>query len=289
MWTAIGSFLRDYVLDTLKSIRLTDVLDILLLAVIFWLLWRFIRDRRAVKLMIGLGMIIAVFVVSLALELHALQFVFATFYQVGIIAILIIFQPELRAALEKMGGTPINGIRGIAGEGHDLAGTSAAIETIAHAANELSREKVGALIVIERTTRLGDYMKSGVEIDAEISDSLLRNLFFNKAPLHDGAVIIRDNRVAAAGCFLPLTQRADVDLDLGTRHRAAIGVTEVSDAVVVVVSEENGTISVCSGGNIERNFHYTTLKQKLNGMLLMSQANQNPAKKSESEEEETHA
>ena len=144
------------------------------------------------------------------------------------------------------------------------------IEAICSAAADLSRDKVGALIVLERSTKLGEYIKSGVCVDAQISPHILKNLFFNKAPLHDGAVIIRNGRVHAAGCFLPLTTREDLDKDLGTRHRAAIGMSESSDAVVVVVSEENGIISLAVDGKLERNFNYTSLKQALNNYLTPS-------------------
>ena len=133
---------------------------------------------------------------------------------------------------------------------------------------DLSREKVGALIVIERSTNLEEYIKSGVYVDAAISPHILRNLFFNKAPLHDGAVIIRKGRVCAAGCFLPLSTNQELNKDLGTRHRAAIGLSEVSDAIVIVVSEEMGNISVSIHGNLQRNYNYTSLKQTLITMMM---------------------
>ena len=148
-----------------------------------------------------------------------------------------------------------------------MATINAEIDAICAAASDLSREKVGALIVIERSTKLGEYIKSGVLIDAVISPHILRNLFFNKAPLHDGAVIIRNSRICAAGCFLPLTTQEDLDKDLGTRHRAAIGMSEISDAVVIIVSEETGTISLSVDGNLKRNYNYSSLKQELNVLL----------------------
>ena len=267
VWNSFVAFFRDYVVDTVQDIRLNDVLDILILALIFYYLYSFIRDRRAGKLALGLALIVLLLFLSSAFNLNALKFVFDNFYQVGIIAILIVFQPEMRAALEKVGGTSISGLRNITSESGKLAALNSQIEGICNAASDLSRDKVGALIVIERGTKLGEYIKSGVIIDSVLSPYMLRNIFFNKAPLHDGAVIIRDGRVHAAGCFLPLSTQTDIDKDLGTRHRAAIGLTEISDAVVIVVSEESGVISLSVDGNLKRNYNYTTLKQELNALL----------------------
>lgn len=267
VWNSFVAFFRDYVVDTVRDIRLNDVLDILILALIFYYLYSFIKDRRAGKLALGLALIVLMLFLSYAFNLNALKFVFDNFYQVGIIAILIVFQPEMRAALEKVGGTSISGFKNITSESGKLAALNSQIEGICNAASDLSRDKVGALIVIERGTKLGEYIKSGVIVDSVLSPYMLRNIFFNKAPLHDGAVIVREGRVHAAGCFLPLSTQTDIDKDLGTRHRAAIGLTEISDAVVIVVSEESGVISLSVDGNLKRNYNYTTLKQELNTLL----------------------
>lgn len=244
-----------------------DVVDILLLSIVLFFVYRFIRDRRAGKLLIGLGLVLALSLLGDALELPATRFIFSDFRQIGVIAILILFQPELRSALEKVGGTPLSGIRTITAESRDAAMMNAEIEAICTAAGDLSRDKVGALIVIEQSTKLGEYIKSGVMVDATISPYLLKNIFFNNAPLHDGAVIIRSGRVCAAGCFLPLSTQDDINKDLGTRHRAALGLSEISDALVIVVSEETGTISLAVDGNLERNYNYNSLKQALNARL----------------------
>ncbi len=267
VWNSFVAFFNDYVVDTVKEIHITDVLDILVLALIFYYLYSFIRDRRAGKLAVGLALIVVLFFISSAFNMYALRFVFDNFYQVGIIAILIVFQPEMRAALEMVGGTSLSGLKNITSESGKLASLNSQIEGICNAASELSRDKVGALIVIERSTKLGEYIKSGVIVDSVLSPYMLRNIFFNKAPLHDGAVIVREGRIHAAGCFLPLSTKYDIDKDLGTRHRAAIGLTEISDAVVVVVSEESGVISMSVDGNLKRNYNYTTLKQELNSLL----------------------
>ena len=268
--TWIKVFFEEHVIHTVKTIQPKDVVDILLLAVVLYFIYRFIRDRRAGKLLMGLALILIISILSETLKLNALNFLFGDFRQLGIFAILILFQPELRSVLEKVGGTPFTSFHNITSDFRDPATTHAEIDAICTAAEDLAREKVGALIVVERSTKLGEYIKSGVYVDAAISPHILRNLFFNKAPLHDGAVIIRDGRVCAAGCFLPLTTKEDINKDLGTRHRAAIGLSEISDALVIVVSEETGTISLSMDGNLERNFNYTSLKQRLTATLLSS-------------------
>ena len=201
--------------------------------------------------------------------MRAIQFVFKNFYQVGITAIIIVFQPELRAALEKMGGAaPLTSLKGLgSGENRDMVALTHAVDNLCEAVCDLSLDKTGALIVIERSTKLGEYIKPGDEINSVLSPMLVRNIFFNKAPLHDGAVIIRDMRILAAGCLLPLSTNSEIDKNLGTRHRAGIGITEVSDAVVIIVSEETGIISLAVGGELKRNFNYNSLKKELLGQL----------------------
>ena len=264
----IRTYLDTYVFSTVKNMGILDFVDILLLGFILYFLYRFIRDRRAGKLLFGLGIVFVLSLMGEALEMPATKFIFSDFRQIGVIAILILFQPELRSALEKVGGTSWSGIRSIAADSRDYAVLHAEIDAICSAASDLSRDKVGALIAIEKTTKLGEYIKSGVYIDAAISPYILRNIFFNNAPLHDGAVIIRSGRICAAGCFLPLSTNEEIDKDLGTRHRAAIGLSECSDAIVIVVSEETGVISVVTEGNIKRNYNYNSLKQTLNTMLI---------------------
>lgn len=262
----VMQFLNQYVISPITEMTLVDLLDIVLLAMLIYYVYRFIWERRAGKLAVGVVLIIVILIISSALEMHALNFILQNFYQVGIMALLIIFQPELRAVLEKVGATPTTGLKSIA-EQKDPEQITEAVEAITEAVCDLSREKTGALIVIERSTKLGEYIKSGVVINAQASSHLLRNIFFNKAPLHDGAVIIRDCRVYAAGCFLPLSTQTDIVKDLGTRHRAAIGMSEASDAPVIVVSEETGTISVAYEGALKRNFNYSSLKQELLNIL----------------------
>ncbi len=267
IWNGIAVFFEDYFLTTVSEIGFVDVIDILILSFLFYYVYRFIRDRRAGKLALGLLIIMGLFVISSAFNMYALEYILQNFYQIGLIAVLIVFQPELRAALEKVGGTSFWGIKNITADSRELAAIGAQIESICSAVSDLSRDKVGALIVIERTTKLGEYINSGVLVDSVLSPQILKNIFFNKAPLHDGAVIIRDKRVYAAGCFLPLSAGEDIDSELGTRHRAAIGLSETSDAVIIVVSEETGNISIAKDGSLSRNYNYNSLKQELNSQL----------------------
>lgn len=267
--SAAMTFFEKGVLDSFSQIGVMDVIDILLLTVVFYYIYRFVRDRRAGKLTIGLLLIMGIMIFSEIFHMRAIQFVFKNFYQVGITAIIIVFQPELRAALEKMGGAaPLTSLKGLGGgEKGDMVALTHAVDNLCEAVCDLSLDKTGALIVIERTTKLGEYIKPGDEINATLSPMLVRNLFFNKAPLHDGAVIIRDMRIQAAGCLLPLSTNEEIDKNLGTRHRAGIGISEVSDAVVIIVSEETGVISLACGGALKRNFNYNSLKKELLSQL----------------------
>lgn len=269
IWDGIAVFFKDYFLSTVAEIGFVDIIDILILSCLFYYVYCFIRDRRAGRLAIGLLIIMGLFVISSAFNMYALEYILQNFYQVGLIAVLIVFQPELRAALEKVGGTSFWGIKNITADSRELAAQGAQIDAICTAVSDLARDKVGALIVIECSTKLGEYINSGVLVDSVLSPQILKNIFFNKAPLHDGAVIIRDKRVCAAGCFLPLSTAEDIDSDLGTRHRAAIGLSETSDAIVIVVSEETGNISIARNGDLTRNYNYNSLKQELNGLLTV--------------------
>ena len=260
-WDNIWNYISIHIIGVLREMRFTDVIDILLLALVLFSVFRFIKERRAGKLAIGLAVIALVYIVSTLFNLRTMKYILQHFYQVGLISIIIIFQSDLRAALEKVGNTPIRSLhKNITDSEHKEI--EKMTETLAKVCDTLSRSKTGALLVIEQNTKLGDYLSQGEIVNADISELLLRNLFFNKAPLHDGAVILRNRRVFAAGCYLPLSN-ADINRDLGTRHRAAIGLSEQSDAIVIVVSEETGTISIAHEGKLTTNYNYTSLKQTL--------------------------
>lgn len=262
----------EYVGNQLSRIRIIDIVDILLVALLFYWIFKFVRDRRAGKLLIGLVLLVAVLLLSELLEMRALNFILTNLFSIGLIAIVIVFQPELRSLLEKVGGESLKNFRGKL-DNDSAATLRSAISEICVAAESLSASKTGALIVFERSTRLGDYIRTGTIIDAVTSSFLLGNIFWNKAPLHDGAVIIRQGRVHAAGCFLPLSTNSEIVKELGTRHRAAIGMSENSDAVVLVVSEETGTISVVVDGVIKRNFTRETLEAYLTPLLIGDEMN----------------
>lgn len=240
-----------------------DILDIFLLGLFFFFAFRFIRGRKAGVLLVGILIFFLVQLLAFLFNLNATYFVFSQIFKVGAIAIVIIFQPEIRDALEKIGSGSLSGIFNFGDQKKKRQMYSNAIDNICVAVADLASTKTGALIVISRTTKLDDIMQTGIVINANVNSFLLRNIFFNRAPLHDGAVIIDEARIAAAGCLLPLTRRMDVDGDLGTRHRAAIGMSETSDAITIVVSEETGTISVAYDCELMRDFTSATLRKFL--------------------------
>ncbi|MBQ8344329.1 MAG: diadenylate cyclase CdaA [Clostridia bacterium] len=250
-----------------KMITVFDVIDILCLSAVFFAIYLFIKERRAGKLAIGVGIIFVMLIICQLLSLKAMQYILSHVIEVGIVLLVVIFQPEIRSALEKLGDNSIKGIK-VIGEQKNSTQTIAMIDEIATATFELAKSKTGALIVFERNTKLGDLILTGTVINAQVSSYLLRNIFYDKAPLHDGAVIIRDNRIYSAGCLLPLSVNLDIIKDLGTRHRAAIGASENSDCVAVVVSEETGIVSITHEGHIYRNFTRATMKKKLEEYLV---------------------
>lgn len=250
-----------FVIDLFNTMELVDLIDILLVTVLFYYAFKFIWERRAGKLAIGIVLLVILQLASDIFGFTTIAFLMEHLFQVGIIALLIIFQPEIRSVLEKIGSVQVGGVRGIISfnDGKGDAQLTQMIENVCMAVCDLALDKTGALIVFERSTKLGDYIRSGTVLNADVSQRLIKNLFFNKAPLHDGAVIIREGHIHAAGCFLPLPTNNNIDRDFGTRHRAAIGMSENSDAIVVVVSEETGTISVAQAGELKRNFDYRSL------------------------------
>ncbi len=247
------------------NISVADVLDIILLATLLYIAIRFMKNRHAGKLLLGVGVWVAMAALSNFVGLYAVGYILSYLLRSGIIALVVIFQPEIRDALERMGGESLRGIKNLSsGKGKDI---EEGISVICEAVMDMARTKTGALIVIERNSKIGDTIRSGVQLDARISPYLLRNIFFDKSPLHDGAVVIQGMRIAYAGCLLPLTRRIDLDLDLGTRHRAAIGMSEASDAVVIVISEETGTVSLACNGEFTRDYTNQTLSAKLTHLL----------------------
>lgn len=247
-----------------SNIRIFDIIDILAMAYIIYKAIGFLRESRAGQLFKGLLILLGMYLLSIWWELASLQWILSKVMDSAIIAAAVIFQPELRRILERVGRTNFGRGQFLDDDGSAL---SSCIESISKAAGIMQEKKIGALIVFERKTQLGEIINTGTIIDAETSVSMVNNVFFPKSPLHDGAAIIREGRIYAAGCILPLTQREDLSLQLGTRHRAAIGMTENSDAVVLVVSEETGTISIVVNGQITRNYSAVSAEAELQRLL----------------------
>ncbi|MCD7776717.1 MAG: diadenylate cyclase CdaA [Firmicutes bacterium] len=255
------------VTSTLSLLTLIDVIDIAFVAFLFYSVYKFIRTRRAGKLALGVAVFFLILILTDLLEMRMTQFLMTYVVQMGFIAVIILFQPELRSALEMIGGESMKGVK-VFGEVKGADELHHAIGELTEAVADMSRTKTGALIAIERTTPLGDHMIAGTVLNADVESELIKNLFFNKAPLHDGAVIISGSRIHAAGCLLPLSTRTDLIKELGMRHRAAIGLSENSDAYVIVVSEETGTISVAEKGEIRRDYTPEMLEGELYGIFF---------------------
>ncbi len=265
-----GSFSIKYFTDPFLNFTWRDVLDIALLALLFHAVFRYVRDRRAGRLLWGVGLLVGVYAVSELLDIYALRYIFSNFFGYGLLALVVIFQPELRAVVERVGSVSFRRLKTIGTDARSRSAlSSAALDEIVLAVKHMSFSKTGALIAIERSIKIGEYAESGTVLGASISARLLQTVFYNMTPLHDGAVIIRDGKIFAAGCNLPLTQNTEPIKDLGTRHRAAVGASEDSDAIIIVVSEQTGIISVAHNGELMRNFTSVSLRRKLAELLGM--------------------
>ena len=254
----------------LLNMEWSDYLDIILVAVLIYKLLPMIRSSGAVKVAVVIGAILVLSWVTEEVELHTLNFLIDQLLSVGLLAVVILFQPEIRRMLDHITNLRLRKLFGISKQAQNM---DPVISQTVMACEIMSQERVGALIVFERDSRLDDYMKTGTTIDGQVSEQLLRNIFFPKAALHDGAMIIRAGRVAAAGCVLPLSDSKRLSADLGTRHRAGVGMSEASDAVVVIVSEETGAISVAVGGMLKRHLAPQTLERLLRNELCKEEEN----------------
>ena len=257
----------------IKTIQFRDVVDILAIALLIFGCFKLIRETRAVQLLKGVLLLLAVYFLSSLFNLVMLSTLLRAFFDASVVIIAVIFQPEIRKALEQVGRSKnwkkYFRVFDTVGKSGDWE--TAVRKSIVDAADTsvlFSRSRTGALLVFERETMLSDIASTGTIVDATTSVALFGNIFFTKAPLHDGASIIRDGKLFAAGCILPLTSNKNVDSNLGTRHRAALGISEQSDAVVLVVSEETGVISLAVGGELTRDYTRETLIKKLNELLL---------------------
>lgn len=264
--------------DNLKNIfnnfNWTDAVDIVILGLLFYFVLSFFKSRKAGTLVVGIFLCIALYAVALIFNLSGVQYILSGIFQIGALAIIIIFQPEIRDLLEAIGSGSIKGIRGFSDAANKKQAQYKAIDNICKAVHVMAAEKTGALIVVERTTQLEEIIHTGITINADVTDYLIRNIFFNKAPLHDGAMVIEGNCIKAAACILPLPKHTFVDSELGTRHRAAVGLSEISDAVIIIVSEETGTISVAKESELKRDFTEDSLRKYLVKELVRDKHNQ---------------
>lgn len=252
------------ILQQISQMKWTDYLDILLVAFLVYRILPVLRSTGTMRVarVVLVGVVLAW--VTAQLKLYTLSWLLNQILAIGLIAVVVLFQPELRRMLDHLGGLRLQNILGVERPAQAM---DPVIDQTVMACEVMSREKVGALIVFARENQLEEYFKTGTVIDGQVSEQLLRNIFFPKASLHDGALIIRDGRVAAAGCVLPLSESERLSADLGTRHRAGVGMSEVSDAVVVIVSEETGAISVAVGGMLKRHLAPQTLNRLLHNEL----------------------
>ena len=237
------------ILSIFSRLSLNDFLDVCIVAFVFYKIFMFIKDTRAEQLFKGILLLILILQISSIFELHALHWMLVNTLEFGVIASIVVFQPELRTGLERIGRTKISFIPKSNNDiSQELINDN--INEIVEALYSLSRQKIGALIVIERETKLNDIINTGTIMNSDISRQLLINIFIPNTPLHDGAVVIKDFKIASSGCFLPLTQRKDLNKDLGTRHRAGIGISETTDSLTLIVSEETGNVSLAKSGKL---------------------------------------
>lgn len=271
VFEAIASW-WEWMVSIAMNFQFKDAVDTIIVALLIYGVVKLVRETRAGQLVKGLFLLVILFIISSYFNLVMVSRVLAYFFQFAFVAILIVFQPEIRKALEQVGrnnvGQSIAAVVTGRDRSYDRAQIRKAINAVVDGVGILQQLKMGALIVFERKTKLGDIIETGTQINCEPSGQIVGNIFFNKAPLHDGAMIIRDGMIHAAGCILPLTKNTSVSAELGTRHRAALGVSEESDAVVVVVSEETGQISVAVNGVLARRFTRDTLRDVLEGYLI---------------------
>lgn len=271
VFEAIASW-WEWMVSIAMNFQFKDAVDIIIVAFLIYGVVKLVRETRAGQLVKGLFLLVVLFIISSYFNLVMVSRVLAYFFQFAFVAILIVFQPEIRKALEQVGrnnvGQSIAAVVTGRDRSYDRAQIRKAINAVVDGVGILQQLKMGALIVFERKTKLGDIIETGTQINCEPSGQIVGNIFFNKAPLHDGAMIIRDGMIHAAGCILPLTKNTSVSAELGTRHRAALGVSEESDAVVVVVSEETGQISVAVNGVLASRFTRDTLRDVLEGYLI---------------------
>lgn len=265
----ISSLFKSFI-SLMNTFGIADLLDVSVVAFIIYSLIKIVRETRAEQLVKGIFILVIGYFLSYQFNLKMLSTILNSIFQFGVIVLIFVFQPELRRALEQIGRSKLGDYWSFPTGNNEeyIKLQKNAIKVVADAAEEFKQNKTGALMVFERKTKLGDIISTGTIVDAKPSVAILGNIFYNKAPLHDGAMILRDGSIYAAGCILPLTRNENVSIDLGTRHRAALGMSENSDAVIVVVSEETGSISIAMNGILKRNYNRETLERELIDLIL---------------------
>ena len=243
-----------------SQLRWQDLIDIIIVSYIIYKIFILVKGTRAARMLIGVGVLLAFSLLSRFLDLYTLDWLIQSFWTQIVIVLIILFQPEIRKALAQMGETPLL-------HRFSSAEEMKTIEEIVKASQTLANKKIGALIVFERDVSLSEYIEVGVSLDAKVTKELLISIFHPTSPIHDGAVIIKGNRVLAAGCFLPIKLGADLSKTYGTRHRAALGITEETDAVAVIISEETGAISLAVHGQLESSLDMEKLRQRLTNLF----------------------
>lgn len=253
-----------------KMIRISDLVDIAILSMLIYKLIWTTRKNSFGRVIKGVGVVLVVMIFASSFKLYAVSYLFSIVVEWGVLALIIVFQPEIRRILERMGDSRLFS-QFFATQTLDLNSVEHSINETVSAYTSMSKDKVGAIMVFERRNHLDDVIKTGTALDAAVSGELLKNIFWNKAPLHDGAVIVRNGRIIAAGCMLPMSGNVNLSRELGMRHRAGIGISEHSDAVVAIVSEETGSISVAVGGMLKRHLAPETLERLLRNELLVEE------------------
>ncbi|MBN1072993.1 TIGR00159 family protein [Clostridium botulinum] len=259
------------IIKSLSNMSLWSILDILVVSYIFYKGYMLIKETRAEQLLKGIALIIVLIPISYLLKLDMLYFILNKTLTIGVLSVIIIFQPEIRRGLEHIGRSAFEDVH----YANDKESINIAINEIVNAVHNLSETKTGALIVMEQKTGLAEIVSSGTILDANVSSNLLENIFVVNTPLHDGATIIRNNKVLASGCVLPLTNNNNINKKLGTRHRAGLGLSEVSDALIIIVSEETGVVSLAINGKLSRGYD----KERLRNILSNIIENRNKNKK----------
>ena len=262
-WSNLSSIIKTFP-------AFNNIIDVVVMAFIIYYALQLVRETRALQLLKSVGVILAIYFIANTLSMITLRFVIGKVLDAGLVFLVVLFQPELRRALEQIGRSKLTDLGKIGFSSTDDDQVQHLISTLSEACERLSKEKTGALIVIERDIKLGDIIATGTVIDSAPSEALFGSIFFSNSPLHDGALVIRGARLYAAGCFLPLSDNHTISRELGTRHRAALGISEVSDAIVLVVSEETGAISVAFDAKLQRGLSIKNLNLLLGAKLLHS-------------------